>query len=364
MSSPLSYCPHWQQIVPRMKRLFEERCQDIVLAQMDTPNRAIAEFAKTHESGYCNYPAPEERIAFWDAYARERAAVEDDSAPGVYLTEMDQGLYGGLFGGEVRFLCDPETGWISSMVSPFLNDLSEVDNLSFSDGHAWWQRYVKQLEVFAAGARGKFGISLFTMINSLNFVFELVGATETYLALNDQPERVRKALDLAHEVNVKVHKKFFEKVPCLDGGTFTYQGGPWLTGRIAAESVDPFHMTSADCFEQWGRKAVEKIFAEFDGGVTHLHGNGRHLLEAVSTLKGLKALWLGDDKGYPCAFDALDDLKCRVGDMPLVCPVPFAPFEEALRSERLVGGVFYTVTGVPDTDTANRCMELVRRHRT
>ena len=34
------------------------------------------------------------------------------------LSELDQGLYGGLLGGDVRFLAHPENGWISSMVPP------------------------------------------------------------------------------------------------------------------------------------------------------------------------------------------------------------------------------------------------------
>ena len=116
-------------------------------------------------------------------------------------------------------------------------------------------------------------------------------------------------------------------------------------------------------FERWGRRTLERIFAEFDGGVTHIHGNGRHLLEAVSTVQGLKALYLGDDKGFPPAFTILPEIRQRVGDLPLVVGVEFADFLPALQSQRLSGGVFYRVSDVPDLDAANRAMEQVRAYR-
>ena len=279
-----------------------------------------------------------------------------------YPTEMDQGLYGGLLGGDVRFVCDPATGWISSMVPPLLDDWASLDRLSFAPDSPWAQRYLRQLDVFTAGARGRFGISHFILINGLNLVFELVGATNTYLALLDQPEMVERALDLAFRLNLWVQKAFFERVPLLEGGTCSNMV-QWMPGRILSESVDPFHMASAKVFERWGRHTLERIFAEFDGGVTHIHGNGRHLLEAVSTVQGLKALYLGDDKGFPPAFSILPDIRRRVGDLPLVVGVEYADFLPALQSHRLLGGVFYRVSNVPDADAANRSMEQVRVYR-
>ena len=58
-------------------------------------------------------------------------------------------------------------------------------------------------------------------------------------------------------------------------------------------------MTSVAYFEQWGREPAERILGHFDGGVIHIHGNGRHLLEAAATLRGLKAILLLDDLRLP-----------------------------------------------------------------
>jgi hypothetical protein len=362
MAFPLSFCPHGEEVLARLRKLYAGRDGATVCAAMAVPSPAMERFAAAHPEGGCDYPDPAARIAFWEELLAERAAVHDDTVPSAYPSEMDQGLYGGLVGGEVRFTCDPATGWISSMLPPILSDWSEFDSLRFTTDHQWWRRYVRQLEIFVAGARGKFGVSHFILINGMNFVFELVGATEAYTMLLDRPAEVRRALELSHQINAAVQKTFFEKTDGLAGGTcgFALQ---WLPGRIVSESVDPFHMTSVEYFEEWGREQLERIFAEFDGGVTHIHANGRHLLEAVSTVKGLNAIFLGDDRGFEPSFEILDEVRPRVGEMPLACAAPYEGFRARLESGRLPGGVFYNVSDVPDVDEANRLAEKVRAYR-
>jgi hypothetical protein len=362
MKPSLAYKPHAEAVLERLQGFYERRGEDRIFASMETPSRTLARFRQTHREGFCAYPDPRQRIVFWDSLLRERSALEDDSIPSAYLSELDQGLYGGLLGGEVRFLCHPENGWISSMVPPLLKDWSEFDRLRLDAGHPWFQRYLEQLQVFVEGSAGKFGISHFILIDGLNFLFELFGATRTYLELLDHPEQVRRAIDFAFDLNVWVQEAFFDRVPGLAGGTFSNMV-QWIPGRIVSESVDPFHMTSVETFEEWGREPVERLWSHFDGGVLHLHGNGRHLLPAVRSLRGLKALYLGDDRGFPPAFEVLSELKARVGDLPLLVGVDWGPFQSALEEHRLVGGVFYQVRGVPDGATANRFMERVRAYR-
>ena len=358
----LAHKPNLDCVLKRLRSLYERQAADRIFAKLDVPNATLDEFRQQYSAGYCDYPEPAARIDFWNRLLAERAAVDDDSVPSVYLSEMDQGLYGGVLGGEVQFMAHPENGWISSMVAPLLDDWSQFDSLRFDRSAVWFQRYLKQLDTFIDGAAGKFGISHFILIDGLNFVFELVGATSTYLSLDECPETVRRAIDFAHDLNLAIQKTFFDRVPPLAGGTASNMV-QWVPGRIVSESVDPFHMTSVKYFETWGREPVERILAEFDGGVLHVHGNGRHLLQAVSTIKGLKAIFLGDDTGFPRAFDVLGELQSRTGDVPLVVQVDFNSFTEALQQKRLSGGVLYKVSAVPGVDTANRLMETVRDYR-
>jgi hypothetical protein len=358
----LQYKPQLAETLERLRLLDQRQAMDRIFAEMDVPTVALKRFARQYREGFCDYPDPAERVAFWDGLFQERAAIEDDSLPRAYLSEMDQGIYGGMLGGRVQFMAHPENGWISSMVAPLLADWSQFDRLRVDLAHPWYQRYLRQLQVFADGARGKFCISHFILIDGLNFVFELVGATNTYMSLLECPELVRRAIDLAFELNVVAQEAFFQHVPGLAGGTASNMV-QWVPGRIVSESVDPFHMTSVDYFETWGREPVERIFRHFDGGVLHIHGNGRHLLEAVRSIAGLRAVYLGDDKGFPAAVEVLAGLRQKTGELPLVVSVDFPRFTEKLARRELPGGVFYQVSGVPDAATANRTMEKVRAYR-
>ena len=358
----LAYKPDLDEVLDRLSRLYERQAQDRIFAAFDVPGRALRAFQEEHTEGFCDYPDPDSRIAFWDQLLGERSALEDDAVPSAYFSEFDQGLYGGLMGGEVQFMCHPDNGWISSMVAPLLRDWTEFDALHFDPSHPWFQRYLRQLRIFAEGSRGKFGLSHFILIDSLNFAFELVGATRTYASLLDCPELVRRTIDFAFDLNLEVQQTFFAHAPLLRGGTCSNMV-QWVPGKIVSESLDPFHMTSVDYFEAWGREPAERIFARFDGGVLHLHGNGRHLLKAASSLSGLKAIYLADDRGFPLAVDILDQAKERAGDLPLVVRVEFGDFAARLQRHQLVGGVFYQVRGAPDVATANQCAEQVRAYR-
>ena len=361
-SPTLAYKPNSAEVFPRLRMLYQRQAGDRIFATMSIPSRAIAEFAEQYSQPECEYPDPVQRADFWDRRLSERALIEDDSLPSAYLSEFDQGLYGGLLGGEVRFLAHPDVGWISSMVLPLLKNWSEFDRLRFDREHPWWQRYRRQLEVFVERGRGKWGISHFILIDALNFVFELIGGTRTYLSIEDCPENVRRAIDFGHELNVAVHRTFFDVVPMPEGGTLS-NFAQWIPGRIVSESIDPYHMTSVAYFERWGREPAERMLGCFDGGVLHIHGNGRHLLEAAATLKDLKAILLLDDLGFPAALDVLGDLKARVGEVPAALFADYPKFVQRLDRHDLPGGVMYQVKNVPDLATANRLMERVRAYR-
>lgn len=349
-------------VIERLKLFYERKASDQIFAEFKLSSKTLDDFSRNNKEGSVQYPDPEKRILFWNSLLKEKTLVEDDSIPSAYLSEFDQGLYGALIGGEIQFLCNPKDGWISSMVKPIYNNLALFLPKQFDEHHTWYQRYIHQLEIFSEASKDMFGISHFILIDGLNFVFELIGATKTYLCLFACPDKVKEVIDFAFQLNVKVQNSFFERTSSYKGGTFSNLA-QWIPGRIVSESLDPFHMTSVDDFEQWGKNNVEKMFNEFDGGVLHIHSNGRHLLNAVSKLKGLKAIYLLDERGNPPAFEVLKDIKRQTGEVPLVVEVEDVKFEKCLKDNSLLGGVFYVVSSQKKADEVNRIMEKVRKYR-
>ena len=360
--STLAYKRGVDEVVQRLRSFYERLADDRILATMGVPSPAMDDFRRRYPLPECKYPDPDERADYWDWLWRERAAVEDDSMPAAVLSEFDEGLYGGLLGGDVRFLAHRDSGWVSSMVPPLLRDWSEFGRLRLDPSNLWWQRYQKQLDVFVERGRGKWGVAHLIAMTGLNSIFELVGATKTYLSLDECPDEVRRGIELAYGINMRIQEKFFAVVPMFEGGTFS-NFGQWIPGRIISESIDPFHMTSVAYFERWGREPLERFLAGFDGGVIHIHGNGRHLLEAAATIKGLKTVLLMDDRGFPKAFDLVGDLKARLGNLPVAVFAEYEPFAQRLARHELPGGVLYQVTNVPDVGAANRLMDAVREYR-
>jgi len=358
----IAYKPGASDVIERLNALYERRAGDRIFADFQISTKTMDQYRIDHVEGYRSYPDPHERARFWDSLLKEKTLCEDDQLPTAYLSEFDQGLYGALVGGEIQFLDDPGTGWISSMVKPMIEDLTQFNFTPFEESHPWFRKYLRQLEIFSQVSENRFGLSHFILIDSLNFVFELVGATKTYYSLFEVPDTVQQLIDFAFDLNVRVQEAFFENTPSYRGGTFSNMV-QWVPGRVVSESVDPFHMTSVEDYEQWGEKNVQRMFDHFDGGVLHIHSNGRHLLKAVSRLKGLKAILMLDEKDNPPAFDVLTEMKNSVGEVPLVVAVDEDKFEYHLNRNSLPGGVFYWVKSSKSVDEVNRIMERVRNYR-
>jgi hypothetical protein len=358
----IAYKQNALEVIDRLRALYDRQAGDRIFADFKIPTKTMEQFRKEHAEGYTSYPDPHERARFWDSLLKEKGLCEDDHIPTAYLSEFDQGLYGALVGGEIQFLKDPGTGWISSMVKPMYNDLTRFNPRPFEESHPWFRKYLKQMEVFSRVSENRFGISHFILIDSLNFVFELVGATKTYLSLFEVPDTVKTIIDFAFGLNVRVQEAFFDNTPSFLGGTFSNMV-QWVPGKVISESVDPFHMTSVEDYEQWGEENVQRMFSHFDGGVLHIHSNGRHLLKAVSRLKGLKAILLLDEKDNPPAFEVLPELKKEAGEVPLIVSVDEEKFEFHLNKQTLPGGVFYWVNSTKSVDDVNRIMVRVRDYR-
>ncbi len=359
----LLYKKNLDETIERLTLLYDRKAQDRIFAAFNIPSPTLGKFRQQYKEGFCDYPDPVERSRFWDSLLAERSELLDDSIPCAYLSEIDQGLFGGMFGANLQFMAHPENGWISSMVMPLLKDWSKFDNLKPDPSNLWFERYIEQMYVFAQQGNDKFGVSHFCLINGLNAIFELVGATNTYISVIENPNIIKKAFEFSFSINMKIQNAFFEHIPLVRNGTCSNMS-QWIPGRIISESVDPFHMTSPDYFEEWGKPMLQRALDNFDGGVIHVHGNGRHLLKSLCSVKGIRGICLLDDRGWPKAYETVRQIQQdSTKDTPLSLIIPFDKFEEGLQNHTLAGGVIYMVSNTPSVNAANKLMKTVLAYR-
>jgi len=359
------YKKNYKEVISRLSELYSGEGKDRIYAVMNVPNPALNKYSKQTSGGEVSYPNLDERISFWNSYCSHYADLNDDSIPCSYLTELDEGLYGGLLGGEVRFLNFPESGWLSSMTVPFWEDLSHAMKLTLpKPGNLWYDRMMHQMKMFGLASKGKYGCSHLICIDVLNLLFELRGGSNAYVDVIEEPEVTRMVFDFSVELNRMVQDAYFNTVGLFEGGTISNLL-QWIPGRILSESVDPYHMTGQNMFEEAGREYIERLMSYYDGAAVHIHANAYgHILPYVSTLKNLKAIALLDDPYNPRAIDSLGTLILQCGSIPLVyVTIKFCEFLDKLKKHQLPGNVLYYVSETPSVDEANRAMDAVRLYR-
>lgn len=362
MPDTLQYKPHAADIVRRLTDLWSRKAQDRIFAHFKIPSPALLAFERTHTDCDTTYPDPRERIAFWDRVLEHESRIEDDWLPIAYLSEFDEGLCASLCGGKMEYLLHAATGWISSMCAPCLDDLAKVKELRIDENHPSIQLLDQQCAIYREGAKGKFGIAPYIVIDALNFVAELRGMTQAFLDVLDSPDTVKQLMQFAYELNVFTQERTYDALDGFMGGSFVNMGS-WAPGRPVLFSVDAYHMARPDFFEEWGRPYIQPLLDHFDGGLLHLHSNGRHLIETVRTLRGLVCLYLIDEAWSPRVYEGLHEYHRRADGVPVVVPCKWDEFVRDLNGHTLPGGVMYGISGAPSVDEANRVMERVREYR-
>jgi hypothetical protein len=357
----VEYKANYKEALCRLNELYSKRGLNKIYAKMNIQNPYLDEYKISNPDCETTYPDIDERINFWDKVLSFNKDIQDDSIPSCYLSEFDQGLYSALLGAKIRFLNSASTGWVSSMCAPFVSDINNIDNFILDENNIWYKRYLQQLELFKKKAYSKFGISHFILISGMNFIIEMLGATDAYYLMLEDEENTQKAIDFSIKLNIWVHNTFFEHIGLFEGGTCSNFAG-WIPGKIVSESVDPFHLTDIETFKRWGKKTIEEIFSKYDGGTVHIHGNGHHLIEEVSNIEGIKCIHFIDEEFNTPAYKKLYEISEKRSNVPIIISIPYIDFYIMLNEKTLENNILYDVQNVPNIKIANSLMHEVKQY--
>jgi len=352
------YKTNYKQVIKRLNHFYLGGGRGRICARMMTPNPVLEHLQREQEDGPVPCPDLYERADFWDEHLSYCHDLQDDSIPCAYLSEVDQGLVGGMLGGKVEFLLDTSIGWISSMVHRFTESLRDAYQFKIDTENFWYKRLLEQLEIYTNRAAGKFGVSHWCNLDGLHLVTEMRGFTSVYYDILDEPETCKHIINFAYRMGLFLQNTFFDRVGLFEGGTCSNMA-QWLPGRCISESVDMYHMAAPSVFEEWGREPLQRMVDQFDGTVMHIHSNGHHLIEHIKTVKNLRSILLLDDPWATPIYQGLDKLDPLRGEVSYNIFIPYEVFAERLVKRELHPNTFYTVKGVPDIREANAMMKDV-----
>ena len=148
----------------------------------------------------------------------------------------------------------------------YLDTLSRFDNLA------------RCVHVYLADTQGPFDNA------------HLIMGHKIYTELYDNPDRVRRLLDLVTQTCIRYSKA--QKEIIGENGAFSYHSQMTVRGAVRICDDSGINL-SADLYREFCKPYNERIFAELGGGWIHYCGDGRQILPEVLSTRGVTGVNFG-----------------------------------------------------------------------
>jgi len=367
----LSWKRNADEILDRRRRFFRREMLDSVLVTLpaaigvETEWRAFERrWPQFGEGETRPYPGNEEIFARELIGLEQRGQVEDDSLPVLYSTlDAGEGIVGGMFGGNIRFLHRPR-GAAFSATKTVLPDYTGLSSLPDPMASLWTARLLDIQRYFADHADGRFAQHPFLTMDALNFVAELRGATQAYLDIYEYPDELRTLMEIGLDYNIR----FQEAQQAITGGhadgCFVMMGEWAPFPRAITLSVDAYVICAVESYVEFGFDYQARLLEHFGNGIMHFHCNRTDLAAEVGKLPGLRLFQFGGDTRDPIPeVEHVSAMRQAIGDIPILVNCSMEYFLTHLRDRTLPPNVWYGVSGSMSVDEANRVMDEVRDYR-
>ncbi len=231
------------------------------------------------------YTDPEANLAAQLTSVRDHLEGLDDA----YLPHIDTflgtPLIASAFGGTVRFFDDKDP-WIEEAV---IQDPRDIDRLKRPDPAktGLTGRILGYIEHWKMQLKDRLPLTMTDLQGPLSVAIDLMGASRFYMALYDEPRRVKSLLQMISEVTITFLKKFIPLVEQEDGiHEWTGLFFPRSRG-VCRLSEDNLISLSPEMYREFIHPYNEMILGEVGGGIVHWCGDGSNNFETVLTTRGL-----------------------------------------------------------------------------
>ena len=268
-----------------------------------------------------------------------------DIIPSAYPTyHFGESVWSALYGGEITFAGTDYATW-SYCKEPTVKDLTKFSFPHISSDNPWLKKMVKATEYFVSHMEPVCDIQHFIMRTCSGLLEALRGATAGFTDLYDYPDILTPFMDWSIEVNTYVYDA--QAKLARDFVDKAYGGHPssrYSGSRIPHFGVDAYGSCNTEIYRKYGLEQHQRLVNHYGGARLHLHGDGRRLGELVSQIEGLTVCEMGDDAGYPDAWEIVEELKERMSPVPISIKIPKEQFLKRLHNRTLPGDVLYNLS--------------------
>jgi len=338
-------------VIDRYNLLWSREALDKILVKIDIQDSRNP----TVMNAMAKAPNYQEMLDEWEKGFEINRYVEDDNLPVVY-GELGSYIIGGFLGAKVRW----SNGGAYS--EKLIHDIKNYnDYLKFLEENEYYKLELGYTKFLSEKADDKFGFTEMLAIDGLNFLDCLRGA-DAYTDILDYPNEVHKILEYGSDLNICFIKKQREFIKSFNGGRFNFYQ-IWTPNETLFISVDAYGHCSPEIFEEFGRKYVQKLIDEFNGGWLHVHSDAVRLLPNYVKLKNILAIGLEDWIKSPRIIEQIENVKEVVGNIPLMINIKKEELIQMIDSKKLPGNILYWVNGVNTVEEANKIADLSHKYK-
>jgi len=345
------YKPNILEIIKRYELLWSREYKDRILVKIRIKNPENYPVMEAMSKA----PNFEAMLEEWEKGFNISKEIDDDNLPVLY-GEMGSYIIGGFFGAKVRW------GTGGAYSEPLIKDINNFENLlNFSSDNEYYKLQISFLKFLKEKSKDKFGFTEMLAIDGLNFL-DCVRGVNAYTDILDFPRKAIKIMDFGSKFNIDFIKKQREIIKPFHDGRFNFYQ-IWTPKETIFLSVDAYGNCSNDVFEKFGRKYIQNLIDEFNGGWLHVHSDAIRLLPNYIKLNKLIAIGFEDWIKSPRIIDIIDDVKLIVKDIPLMVNINKEEIIQKIKDKTLPGNILYWVDGVQSIDEANMIASICKKYK-
>ncbi len=154
----------------------------------------------------------------------------------------------------------------------------DFDAPHFHEG--WFDLLMRFVDLLAERRGGKHAIAQTLMRGPSDLAEAVLGPEMMCYSMYDHPAELRRFLDTATELFIKVLHAQLDRIPPIDGG-YVNPFGIWSPGTVVRNQCDATAFLSPDHYAEWFLPYDLQIWRSVDFSIQHIHSNSLHTVDVL-----------------------------------------------------------------------------------